>query len=374
MKKLISVFLAAVMLVSVLSVGTSVFAETMYSATAVSFGNTYTGTLANNNEDDWYKLTVSSSGRVTMNTTNYNNEANAIYELFNANGDELKYYDFDYNSALGYAAGTANMYLSAGTYYLKATTNEWEDRNGYYSISFSYTNAQESFFEDTNDANRYISGANAISLGQTYKGQLGIGDTTDFYSFSLSGDSTIILTGTSYNNQANAIFELYDSTGNYLQYYDFDYNSQLGYAAGTKNISLKKGTYYICTTTYEWEDRVGFYNFSVSLKQNPTPTPTPAPAPTSTAKPTVSLKKVTVKKKAKKLVLQATVKVNGVAVKGKKVTFKFNGKKYTAKTNSNGVAKVTIKKAVLKKLKKGKKITYSATYGGVTAKKTAKVK
>ncbi|MBR3148885.1 MAG: hypothetical protein IKF64_01845 [Eubacterium sp.] len=110
-----------------------------------------------------------------------------------------------------------------------------------------------------------------------------------------------------------------------------------------------------------------------------TPAPAPvAPADTATAPVTpvtkINLKKVTIKKRAKKLVLQATVKVDGKAVKGKKVTFKFNGKKYTAKTNKNGVAKVTIKKNVLKKLKVGKKVTYSVTYNKITAKRTVKVK
>lgn len=116
---------------------------------------------------------------------------------------------------------------------------------------------------------------------------------------------------------------------------------------------------------------------SVSIRTKaPDETSTKSTATTTAAKNviSVSLKKVTVKRTAKKLVLQATVKKNGKAVKKKKVTFKFNGKKYTAKTNSKGVAKVTIKKAVLKKLKKGKKVTYSATYGGKTAKRTVKVK
>ena len=88
----------------------------------------------------------------------------------------------------------------------------------------------------------------------------------------------------------------------------------------------------------------------------------------------LTLKKVTVKKSAKKLTLQATLKINKKAVKGKKVTFKFNGKKYTAKTNAKGVAKVIIKKKVLKKLKVGKKLTYTVKYSTKTVKKTVKVK
>ena len=76
-----------------------------------------------------------------------------------------------------------------------------------------------------------------------------------------------------------------------------------------------------------------------------------------------------------KLTLQATLsKVNKKYLKNKKITFKFNGKKYTAKTNKKGVAKVIIKSKVLKKLKVGKKVTYQATYLKDTVKKSIKVK
>lgn len=94
-----------------------------------------------------------------------------------------------------------------------------------------------------------------------------------------------------------------------------------------------------------------------------------------TVKQILSLKKVKIKKSAKKLVLTATLKkVKGKYLEGKKITFKFNGKTYKTKTNKKGVAKVTIKKKVLKKLKKGKKIKYQATYVKDTVKRTAKVK
>ena len=104
-----------------------------------------------------------------------------------------------------------------------------------------------------------------------------------------------------------------------------------------------------------------------------------APGKTVTKKLTVehiiSLKTVKIKRSAKKLVLTATLKkVNGKYLKGKKITFKFNGKKYSAKTNKKGVAKVTINKKVLKKLKKGKNVTYQATYLKDTVKKKSKVK
>ena len=87
------------------------------------------------------------------------------------------------------------------------------------------------------------------------------------------------------------------------------------------------------------------------------------------------VKKTITVKKGKKLVLKATLKwSNGKAIKGKKIVFKLAGKKYSAKTNSKGLAKVTIKGKITKKLKKGKKYKYSATYISNVVKGSVKVK
>ncbi len=89
----------------------------------------------------------------------------------------------------------------------------------------------------------------------------------------------------------------------------------------------------------------------------------------------LTLKTVTVKKSASKLVLKATLTTGGKPTKGVKLTFKFNGKTYTAKTDADGVAKVTVKSTVLKKLKVGAKVKYQVSYGSLkTVQKTATVK
>jgi len=95
---------------------------------------------------------------------------------------------------------------------------------------------------------------------------------------------------------------------------------------------------------------------------------------TLTVKQILTLKTVKIKKSAKKLVLTATLKKGKTPIKYKWVSFKFKGKTYKAKTDKKGIAKVTIKKSVLKKLKVGKKVTYQATYLKDTVKKTAKIK
>lgn len=90
-------------------------------------------------------------------------------------------------------------------------------------------------------------------------------------------------------------------------------------------------------------------------------------------KSVLNLKTVKVKKSAKKLTLQVTLKKGKTPIKNKKVTLKFAGKTYKVHTNKNGIAKVTVGKSILKKLKVGKKVSYQAIYLKYAIKKTAKV-
>ena len=138
-------------------------------------------------------------------------------------------------------------------------------------------------------------------------------------------------------------------------------------------IELNKKTYYVKTNSQ------GYATFKIPDTVKPGTYKITAEYMGQTIKNTVKVKqvlklyKVKVKKSAKKLVIKAQLK-NKKAIKGKKLIFKFNGKKYTAKTNKKGIAKITIKKSVLKKLKVGKKVKYQVTYLKDTVKKSVKVK
>lgn len=116
-----------------------------------------------------------------------------------------------------------------------------------------------------------------------------------------------------------------------------------GYAS--YRIALKANTYHV-TATYK--------NLKVSNK--------------IVVKPVLTAKNIS-KKKAKKIKFQAKlVNTQGKALKNKKITFKFKGKTYKAKTNKKGIATLT-----LKNLKVGK---YSITvkYGKSSIKNTIKIK
>jgi len=132
---------------------------------------------------------------------------------------------------------------------------------------------------------------------------------------------------------------------------------------------------YIVTATFKSN---GIFNDStVSASFNVTAKPViPVNPVTPANEPVIKLilKKVKIKKSAKKLVLKVTLKINDKFIKGKTIKFKFNKKTLKSKTNKKGVAKVIFKKKFLKKLKPGKKFKYQVSYGEKTVKNYVIVK
>lgn len=97
-----------------------------------------------------------------------------------------------------------------------------------------------------------------------------------------------------------------------------------------------------------------------------------------TIKNTVKVKRVLrlynvkVKKSAQRVVVKALLKGKKV-IRGKNLVFRFNGRKYIAKTNSRGIAAISINKAVLKRLKVGRVVNIQVTYLRDTVKRRVRV-
>ncbi len=139
-------------------------------------------------------------------------------------------------------------------------------------------------------------------------------------------------------------------------------------------ININKKTYYVKTdaegyATLKIPKTVtpGTYKLTVTYKGQTI-------EKTIKVKQNLKTKKYTVKKSAKRLIIKAKLKNGKKAVKSKKIILKLNGKKFKAKTSNRGIAKFTIKKNVIKKLKKGKKYTVKITYLKNTIKTTLRVK
>ncbi len=202
-----------------------------------------------------------------------------------------------------------------------------------------------------------------------------IGSHTIIYTNPVTGEesSTTIKIVSRFSGNKNINMYYYDGT-----YYKVKVYGDNGKAVGAKQavtIKIDKKTYKVYTDANGW----------AKLKIPNTATPgkhtISATYKGQTIKNTLTVKQVltttktvTVKKTAKKLVLTAKLAKGKTPLKAKTITFKFYGKTYKVKTNSKGIAKVTVSKYVIKKLRAGKTYTAIITYEKDTIKKAVKVR
>ena len=255
--------------------------------------------------------------------------------------DVTRGYNSNYNykikllNSTGYALNNVCVNLTLNNKQREFTTDE----EGFITVNFSKL-ASTQIIEITNPKN-----------GETAKNTIKVVSR-------FSGNSNINMY---YFDGTNYKFKVYGDDG------------KLVGAKQTITVKLNKKTYKIKTNAN------GIAKLKIPKTVKPGTYKITATYKGQTVKNTVKVKQVlktskkTVKKSAKKIVLKASLK-NSKALNGKKVTFKFNGKNYKTKTNSKGIAKVTIKKNVIQKLKKGKTYTVKVTYLKDTVKTTVKVK
>ena len=270
MKKLTSILLSAIiMLTAVVGFDLTAYAgayDTTAKAKSYTLGTTTTGYFSSNDNIDFLKVDVPQSGRIDFTAEGTESYSVSIYPS-NATEDKVDYDYIYYNDNLGKAYRECYAYLVAGTYYFKVDGNYY---NNSYTISSSFTPANESFPESLNVNNLFskigeievnnniIGNANPISLDTTYNGMLGENDDVDFYSFTVPSGTQII------NISANEsiYFSVYSMTGEEIagRWYAYQ-NDSTGVASKSESVSLDAGTYCLKIEKYS---RACFYSFSIN--------------------------------------------------------------------------------------------------------------
>ena len=198
-------------------------------------------------------------------------------------------------------------------------------------------------------------GTGSRNLGEFKAGQ---------YNFTATYQGTDLLSMSTSTGSFNVIANNYKITGNrnIVQYYgaNKEYKVQvLNNNVPVKNaivsIKINKNTVNVKT------DSQGYATLKLTLKAGKyTITSTYKNVKVSnkiTVKPTLITKNKKIKKGKTLTYTAKLLNKNGKKLKNKKITFKINGKKYKAKTNKKGIAKIKVKN-----LKKGK-YKIKTTYG-----------
>ena len=263
MKKIISAILVMVCLLSCLTVCANATYDTIGNARNATIGTTYSGTLSKNNEHDYYKFTVSSSGRVDFTFTAYA-KSTVYVDLYDSNKEHIDYFGIYPSDQLGYCFEKHTGYFTKGVFYLCIDSLGSSVRYGNYSISTSFTSANETFPETLSDNDNFVGSANAISANSKINGQLGYSDDVDFYSINIPSNAQITFSAVAYA-ESTVYVTIYDKNINEVEYFGIYPDDARGYCYCNEKLNLSSGKYYIAIESLGSDIRVGFYNFSVKL-------------------------------------------------------------------------------------------------------------
>ncbi|WP_066425033.1 pre-peptidase C-terminal domain-containing protein [Anabaena sp. 4-3] len=176
--------------------------------------------------NDYYSFTITNSGTVNI-------------DLSSLNGTDILYADLELrnsaNSVLqrsdtaGTTSESINRSLAAGTYYIRAYSSS---DPGNYQLDFSFT------ADPPDEGGNTVGTATAINLPYDISDQVSLGDTSDYYQFTLNEASLVDIRFTSLTADANLYLQ--NATGG-----NIISSTQSGTALDAVRISLAAGTYNI---------------------------------------------------------------------------------------------------------------------------------
>lgn len=237
------------------SIQTYAAGNSISSATSISIGSTYSGSISSSNTADFYKFTLSSSGSITLTSTALIPWVD--YRIYDSTGARLWSSWYAANSS-GQSNINEEFDLTKGTYYLGVEQYS-SSYTGSYSFKLVFTSAGESYTETGDGNNNTIATASSIATGTTYKGQIAKNDDKDFYKFTISSSGKYTLSSTA--TIPWVYYRIYNSTGDRLWSNWYAANSA-GKISVNETIELSSGVYYLGVEQYS-SSYTGNYSFKV---------------------------------------------------------------------------------------------------------------
>ncbi len=319
-------------------------------ATSISLNTKYTGALSDNNDADFYKITLNEAGLFNIKgifRTRY-----VRWRIYDDFGKELtrEAWGIDKLSQRGSFEYSRN--LTRGTYYI-SIDRYGEGTTGAYSFALTHKSANESFVEDQGGSDNNSDDANQIALNKTYKGQLALNDEEDWYKFTVPKKETVKVIGRA---QEDVRWKIYEEADGIMTSVWDRWNDSL-----ESDIDLNAGDYYLVvykgnsanyqfklqTHTHSWKNEIT----KATLTENGTIIPRCACGETGTIKTIYCPKTIRLSK--------TRYKYNGYA---QKPTVKVIGS--DGKVISPSYYKVTYSRGLTAKGKYTVKITFKGRYSG----------
>ena len=231
-------------------------------AEEVGFNQTYYGSIEYKDQMDWYKVVLPSSGWLRIDVQaeieRYTFVLCAENDLDNPIWDNW----VEWNRTTQISNDYWCNHFTSGTYYFRIQEYWWDGLlSGDYNFKLTFVSANESFRESQGGSNEKRGTASPIVLNKTYKGQLALNESLDFYKFTLDRATTVILNMSHYMGYIE--YDLYDGNGNDLDMGGWsEWNSTTEIGNFQDKWELAKGSYYLVVRPKY--DRCGRYEFSLA--------------------------------------------------------------------------------------------------------------
>ncbi len=276
MKKIISMILVTVIAASLFSF--SAFAATIsetesnnsYSvANSISAGNSITGSLSSSSDQDFFKITAPSNGKLSLTFKHTYQSSNNSWTI------KVYYYsDGTYNELSSnqiYLTDNESINLpyvgtvSGGVYYIKVTAGYYEPVGTKYTIATSFASS-DSYEKELNNS---YSSASVLGNNSSIKGVLNNENDSDFYKVTTSSNGKLSLTFKhTYQSSNNSwtVKVYYYSDGAYNEL-----SSNQIYLTDSEAVSLpaigavSNGTYYVKVIAGYYEPVGSEYTVSSSF-------------------------------------------------------------------------------------------------------------
>lgn len=236
-------------------------------AVSLNVNSTITGQIAQNDDKDIFKLSLSTSGCMNLDITSFMRYYTiTIYD--EAGHEKWKAHYNEWNENLKKRQDFYNVDLSKGTYYMKITGYYYDNNNysafstGTYVLKSTFISANESFQEPNND----FMTATSLQYNTSVTGQIAINDDIDNFILNVSSDTEIKISITSYMKYYTLV--IFDSAGKTV--WDSKYNQwneDVGYRSDEHRVTLKNGKYFLKVTGY-WNGQdglnTGIYQMKIS--------------------------------------------------------------------------------------------------------------
>lgn len=261
MKKIISLFLSLVMLLSI-TAGFEVSAKAENNTIGTAYelaadgGSCYGKVYYNAGypTSDFYKVNLYASGTLKLNISATDQIG---YTLYKADGKtEIKGKLLYCDGNFGRVQETIELELRGGVYYLQLRSLY----DSSYQITTSLLTRAESFPETDANNNDYVDTASPITFDTLYYGSIGLSES-DFYSFSVANKTDIKVNIDYYTTMNNIKISLLDKYGKEINYKSADATN--GHIATDFIFEGLEPSQYYLKIVGNW-DGYGLYAFSIS--------------------------------------------------------------------------------------------------------------